>query len=65
MIYDIKSNNWNDWKWQLHNVISTETELKEYITLTSEEALAFEQPFQLPFAITPYLLNQNIFLTIH
>lgn len=57
MIYDIKNKNWNDWKWQLHNIISTKTELNKYLTLTKEETLAFNKSFQLPFAITPYLLN--------
>ena len=55
-----KTNNWNDWQWQLCNVISTKNELQKYLTLTKEESLAFDKPFRLPFAITPYLLNQLV-----
>jgi lysine 2,3-aminomutase len=53
-------NHWNDWQWQLQNVITTKAELQKYLTLTKEENFAFDQHSQLRFAITPYLLNQLI-----
>jgi len=55
-----KTKNWDNWQWQLCNSISTKAEIQKYLTLTEEEISAFNQPFRLPFTITPYLLNQLV-----
>lgn len=34
---DIPAELWNDWKWQAKNRVETLEQLKQYITLTSEE----------------------------
>lgn len=52
------SDEWNDWKWQLKNSISSEKELQQYLSLTPKEIEAFRIPNTLSFSITPYLLNQ-------
>lgn len=47
---------WNDWRWQVRNSITSLEELGKYITLTEEE----KQSGSLPLRITPYystLLN--------
>lgn len=52
------SGEWNDWKWQLKNSISSKENLEQYLSLTPEEIEAFKIPNTLSFSITPYLLNQ-------
>jgi len=52
----INDEDWNDWKWQVKNRITTFEELKKYITLTKEE----DDPRLLKeyrMAITPYYLS--------
>jgi lysine 2,3-aminomutase len=52
----INDEDWNDWKWQVKNRISTFEELKKYIELTEEE----DDPRILQeyrMAITPYYLS--------
>ena len=54
---------WNDWRWQVRNRISTPEMLQSFLDLTAEEqaALATGQA-GLPFTVTPYylsLLNSN------
>lgn len=34
---DISNENWNDWKWQVKNRITSVEELKKYIPLTKDE----------------------------
>lgn len=50
---------WHDWKWQFRNRITTLDALKQYVPLTNEEAKAFAAAGKnLPFALTPYYLDQ-------
>jgi lysine 2,3-aminomutase len=52
----ISEDDWNDWRWQVKNRITTLEELKKYITLTKEE----DDPRILQeyrMAITPYYLS--------
>jgi len=52
----ISDDDWNDWRWQVKNRITTLEELKKYITLTKEE----DDPRILQeyrMAITPYYLS--------
>lgn len=52
----VSDEDWNDWKWQVKNRISTLEELKKYIELTEEE----DDPRILQeyrMAITPYYLS--------
>jgi lysine 2,3-aminomutase len=52
----IKDEDWNDWRWQVKNRITTLEELKKYISLTKEE----DDPRILQeyrMAITPYYLS--------
>ena len=49
----VSDEDWNDWRWQVKNRITTLEELKKYITLTKEE----DDPRILQeyrMAITPY-----------
>lgn len=46
---------WNDWRWQLRNRITTIEQLEKIVALTGNERQALlGQHFSLPFAITPY-----------
>ncbi|HIJ78311.1 MAG: KamA family radical SAM protein [Desulfobulbaceae bacterium] len=46
---------WNDWRWQLRNRITTVDQLEKIITLTDSERQALQRhDSTLPFAITPY-----------
>jgi lysine 2,3-aminomutase len=46
---------WNDWRWQLKNRITTSERLSRIITLTdSEEQALLRHGSTLPFALTPY-----------
>ncbi len=61
-IIDIKTiaspDQWNDWKWQLKNRITTYEDLKKYITLSEEEEAVFSgEGFPFRMAITPYYLS--------
>ncbi|UCC19847.1 MAG: lysine 2,3-aminomutase [Promethearchaeota archaeon] len=52
----VSDEDWNDWRWQVKNRITTLEELKKYITLTKEE----DDPRILQeyrMAITPYYLS--------
>jgi len=46
---------WNDWRWQIRNRITTVEELRQVINLTDEEAEVIERSLtKLRMAITPY-----------
>ncbi|MBC8318967.1 MAG: KamA family radical SAM protein [Desulfobulbaceae bacterium] len=46
---------WNDWRWQLRNRITTTEQLEKIINLTDSERQALQRSSStLPFAITPY-----------
>lgn len=55
---DIPAELWNDWKWQAKNRVETLEQLKQYITLTSEEEESISQCLTtFRMAITPYYLS--------
>lgn len=52
---DITAEQWNDWKWQIANRVTTVEELKEIIPLTKDEANGIKKSLEtIPMAITPY-----------
>jgi len=52
---DVSKDNWNDWKWQVRNRITTLEGLRQVINITDEEALGIENCLKaLRMAITPY-----------
>jgi len=55
---DVKSSEWNDWKWQVRNRIQTVEDLKQYITLSErEESMIADVLGRFRMAITPYYLT--------
>lgn len=48
---------WNDWRWQLKNRITSFHVLKSILKCTAEEASALQEGCDLPFAVTPYYLS--------
>jgi lysine 2,3-aminomutase len=55
---DVPAKNWNDWKWQLRNRLTTLDHLERFLDLTQEErkgALLADK--KLALAITPYFFN--------
>lgn len=48
------SEDWNDWRWQLRNRITTLSELERIIELTPAEVEGVKRASSLPMAITPY-----------
>ena len=54
---------WDDWKWQFRNRVTSMPQLAEYLQVTPDEEEAFIRAgINLPFAITPYyldLINQS------
>jgi lysine 2,3-aminomutase len=67
------SSQYNDWKWQVANRISTREQLEEYIELTDAERAAFEGRIPLSFAVTPHYasllksaaLRRTVIPTVH
>jgi len=52
---DTTAEEWNDWRWQVRNRITTLKQLKQVISLTAEEAAGVEECLQsFRMAITPY-----------
>lgn len=52
---DVTQTQWNDWKWQLSNRITTVVELKQVIKLSTEEEEGIKKCLEnLRMAITPY-----------
>jgi len=52
---DVPDEEWNDWKWQIKNRITTVEGLREVINISDEEALVIENSLnKLRMAITPY-----------
>ncbi|MDW7740696.1 MAG: lysine 2,3-aminomutase, partial [Bacillota bacterium] len=52
---DATPEEWNDWRWQVRNRITTLEQLKQVIDLTDEEAEGVKQCLQhFRMAITPY-----------
>lgn len=55
---DVPDEQWNDWKWQFKNRITTLDELKKYIPLSREEEEGIKKCLEsLRMAITPYYLS--------
>lgn len=59
----VSNNEWNDWKWQLKNRITTQSALGKILNLSEQEIMAFTSDKKcFPFSITPYyasLLDKN------
>ncbi len=56
---DVDSEEWNDWRWQISNRITSYEELKKYVDLRPEEKEVFESgEFNFRMAITPYYLSK-------
>ena len=52
---DATQEDWNDWRWQLHNRITSRRQLEKIIRLSENEKNSFHfQNATLPLAITPY-----------
>lgn len=55
---NVSDNQWNDWKWQIANRISTYESISKFLTLKDEEKKAMDvESTHCPFAITPYYLS--------
>lgn len=54
----ITDRQWNDWCWQIANRVRSKNVLEKFLTLSSAEKAALEDPqIKLPLAITPYFLS--------
>lgn len=51
---EISDPEWNDWKWQLGNTISSFDNLEKYIQLSPDEMKSSKEKKKLPIRITPY-----------
>ena len=52
---NVKEEEWNDWRWQLRNRITTVEQLKQVINLTPDEEAGVKESLKiLRMAITPY-----------
>jgi lysine 2,3-aminomutase len=55
---DMKNSNWDDWRWQLANSVTTLDGLKDYINITPEEEAAYHKVGEkYVFRVTPYYLS--------
>lgn len=55
---DANDEDWNNWKWQIANRISTYEQISKFLTLKDEEKKAMDaETTHCPFAITPYYLS--------
>lgn len=55
---DIAPNQWNDWKWQLKNRVTTLEQLEHYLELTADERAGVRVAgHKLALAITPHFFN--------
>ncbi len=55
---NVTDDQWNDWKWQIQNRISTFKAISKFLVLTDEEKSAIDaSSTHCPFAITPYYLS--------
>ena len=48
---------WNDWRWQVRNRITTPAALSRFMDLSADEQAAMAMGTGLPFAVTPYYLS--------
>lgn len=55
---NVSDEDWNDWKWQVKNRVTTVEDLKKYIPLTSSEEKGITECLEsIRMAITPYYLS--------
>jgi len=54
---DVSPQQWNDWRWQLANRVTTIPELERFVDLSDEERPTFKGHGILPLSITPYYLS--------
>ena len=55
---DVTPEQWNDWKWQVENRVTTVEQLKQIISITSEEEAGINECLKtLRGAITPYFAS--------
>lgn len=58
MFLDVEQDDWNDWRWQVKNRITTVEELKKFIPLTKDEEEGIRKCLEnLRMSITPYYLS--------
>ena len=53
---DILDENWNDWQWQLRNVVTEATELKKFFSEIDVESID-KVAVRFSFSVTPYFLS--------
>jgi lysine 2,3-aminomutase len=54
----VDADQWNDWRWQIRNRVSTIEELREYMNLTSSEEKGIKMAQgRFPVALTPYFAS--------
>ncbi len=51
---DVSAREWNDWRWQLKNRLTTAEQIGRLFELTEPERTALSMPDSFPTAITPY-----------
>ena len=55
---DVPDTEWNDWKWQMRNRITKQSDLDGLLSLSSNEVAGFSAALnRLSVGITPYFLN--------
>ena len=56
---DVPDTDWNNWKWQLKNRVTSLAEISQFVKLTAEEESGIRrEEDRLPMAITPHFLCQ-------
>ena len=54
----VSDEDWNNWRWQIKNRVSTLADIQRFLTLDPQETAALLHPgSSFPFAITPYYLS--------
>ena len=51
---DVSATQWNDWRWQLANRLTTYGQIARILDLTPAETQALSQTDAFPTAVTPY-----------
>ncbi len=58
LFHDVLDDQWNDWRWQVKNRLSSVEDLKRYLRMTDEEEKGVAEALsQFRMAITPYYLS--------
>ena len=59
--HDVSDADWNDWKWQLKNRVTTLAKLEEHLVLSEDErAGVLLSGDKLALAITPHFFNRYL-----